>query len=123
MPMNHHSLSVALGRWAVGCRESFRGVCEFLGETFSEGLAMVLHPRRFRFGDAARAFERACCNGLPITTLIGFLLGIVAAAIAAIALHFLCGKGGKYPVPLIPFLSLGAVIAVLWGEPILSALF
>ena len=87
MPMNHHSLSVALGRWAVGCRESFRGVCEFLGETFSEGLAMVLHPRRFRFGDAARAFERACCNGLPITTLIGFLLGLILAFESAAALQ------------------------------------
>ena len=73
-------------------------------------------------GDVKLMFVLGLLLGYKLT-LLGFLLGIVAAAIAAVALHFLCGKGGKYPVPLIPFLSLGAGIAVLWGEPILSALF
>ena len=52
-----------------------------------EGLGMLVHPRRFRFGDAARAFERACCDGLPITTLIGFLLGMILAFESAAALQ------------------------------------
>ena len=52
-----------------------------------EGLGMLVHPRRFRFGDAARAFERACCDGLPITTLIGLLLGLILAFESAAALQ------------------------------------
>ena len=78
---------VDVGRWAVGCRDSFRGACAFLGETAVEGLGMLVHPHRFRFGDCARAFERACCNGLPITTLIGFLLGLILAFESAAALQ------------------------------------
>ena len=80
-------LTVSLGRWAVGCHRSFSGACSFLGETVVEGLGMLLRPRRFRFGDAALAFERACSNGLPITTLIGFLLGLILAFESAAALQ------------------------------------
>jgi phospholipid/cholesterol/gamma-HCH transport system permease protein len=53
----------------------------------AEGAGMIMHPRRFRFGDAARAFERACCDGLPITTLIGFLLGLILAFESAASLQ------------------------------------
>jgi phospholipid/cholesterol/gamma-HCH transport system permease protein len=53
----------------------------------AEGAGMIMRPRRFRFGDAARAFERACCDGLPITTLIGFLLGLILAFESAAALQ------------------------------------
>ena len=86
MTLNPYNLAIALGRWAVGCRESFRGTCAFLGEMVVEGAGMIMHPHRFRFGDAARAFERACCDGLPITTLIGFLLGLILAFESAAAL-------------------------------------
>ena len=86
MPQNSNNLPIALGRWAVGCRDSFRGACAFLGETVVEGLGMLFHPRRFRFGDCSRAFERACCNGLPITTLIGCLLGLILAFESAASL-------------------------------------
>ena len=87
MTLNPYNLAIALGRWAVGCRESFRGICAFLGEMAAEGAGMIMHPHRFRFGDAARAFERACCDGLPITTLIGFLLGLILAFESAAALQ------------------------------------
>jgi len=50
-----------------------------LGETTCEAVGMVFFPRRFRFGDCALAFERAAFNGLPVTTGIGFLLGVILA--------------------------------------------
>ncbi len=87
MRLNPYNLAIALGRWAVGSCESFRGACAFLGEMVAEGAGMIVHPRRFRFGDAARAFERACCDGLPITTLIGCLLGLILAFESAAALQ------------------------------------
>lgn len=80
-------ITSSLGRWAVERREAFGSACAFLGETVVEGLGMLIHPRRFRFGDSARTFERACCNGLPITTLIGFLLGLILAFESAAALQ------------------------------------
>ena len=85
--LNPYNLAIALGRWAVERRLAFRGTCAFLGETMVEGFGMLIRPRRFRFGDAARAFERACCDGLPITTLIGFLLGLILAFESAAALQ------------------------------------
>ena len=66
------------------------------------------------------------CLGLLLgyrLTLVCFFFGIVAAAIVSVVLRFVAGKGGKYPVPLVPFLSLGAVIALLWGNPLLALIF
>ena len=41
----------------------------------------------FRFGDSALAFQRAAFDGLPISTLIGFLLGVILAFQSAAALQ------------------------------------
>ena len=58
----------------------------FLGETFVCAVGMIFHPGRFRFGDFALAFQRAAYGGLPVTTGIGFLLGLILAFESAAAL-------------------------------------
>ena len=58
----------------------------FLGETAVSALTMLVHPRQFRFGDSALAFQRASFDGLPISTGIGFLLGVILAFQSAAAL-------------------------------------
>lgn len=58
----------------------------FLGETAVCSLSMLVHPRQFRFGDSALAFQRATFDGLPISTGIGFLLGVILAFQSAAAL-------------------------------------
>ncbi len=66
------------------------------------------------------------CLGLLLgykLTLVCFLFGIVAAAVAAVILRLYAGKGGKYQLPLVPFLSLGAVAALLWENGLLGLLF
>lgn len=73
-------------------------------------------------GDVKLMFVLGLLLGYKLT-LIGFLVGIVAAAIAAVVLHFVCDKGGKYPIPLVPFLSLGTLVALLCGNQILVLLF
>ncbi len=76
-----------VGRAACGGWDSILGHLAFLGETAVTALGMLLHPGRFRFRDAALAFERAGFNGLLITILIGFLLGLVLAFQSAAALQ------------------------------------
>lgn len=58
----------------------------FLGETVVCALDLLIHPRHFRFADSALAFQRAAFDGLPITTGIGFLLGLILAFQSAGAL-------------------------------------
>lgn len=71
--------SVAVASGAAGC-------LAVLGETCTCAFGMLLHPRRFRFGDAALAFQRAAFDGLPISAGIGFLLGVILAFQSAAAL-------------------------------------
>lgn len=73
-------------------------------------------------GDVKLMFVLGLLLGYKLT-LIGFLIGIITAAIAAILLHFLCDKGGKYPIPLVPFLSFGAMVSLLCGNAIIELLF
>ncbi len=78
---------VAIGRWASEIARGGYGLCAFLGETTAEAWGMLFSLRRFRLRDAALAFERACSNGLPITILIGALLGLILAFESAAALQ------------------------------------
>ena len=67
----------------TGARASFA----FLGETLVCALTALVHPRQFRFRDSALAFQRASYEGLPITTGIGFLLGLILAFECAAAME------------------------------------
>ena len=75
-----------VGRLACEHARAFRENCAFLGETVVRGLAMLARPRQFRFGDCALAFERAGFDGLPITMLVGLLLGLILAFESAASL-------------------------------------
>ncbi len=81
-----HSFFWTVGRSACSAGEAVHDGLAFLGETAMTTLGMLRHPGCFRFRDAALAFERAGFNGLLITILIGFLLGLVLAFQSAAAL-------------------------------------
>ena len=81
------SLSTVIGRCVCGWWRSFWDNAAFLGETAVWTIGMLWHPGRFRFRDSALAFERAGFDGLPITTLIGFLLGLILAFESAASLQ------------------------------------
>ena len=83
----HRPFVVAVGQGVCNWCASARANCAFLGETFANAIVMLVHPRRFRFRDAALAFERAGFDGLPITTGIGFLLGLILAFESAASLR------------------------------------
>ena len=73
------SFLVSIGKNVSDRVSGFVGSCAFLGETLVSALGMFVHPRWFRLGDTALAFERAAFDGLPISTGIGFLLGLILA--------------------------------------------
>lgn len=59
----------------------------FIGESAVCAVSAIVHPRRFRFGDFAVAFQRASFDGLPVTIGVGFLLGVILAFQCAAALR------------------------------------
>lgn len=81
------NLVSTIGRGTVEGLARWRGNLEFLGETLVSAFGMLIHPGRFRFGDFALAFQRASFEGLPITTGIGFLLGLILAFESAAAME------------------------------------
>jgi len=76
-----------IGKATVDGAIRWRGNLEFLGEAFVCLLDLFVHPRRFRFGDCALAFQRAAFDGLLITTGIGFQLGLILAFECAAAME------------------------------------
>jgi leader peptidase (prepilin peptidase) / N-methyltransferase len=52
--------------------------------------------------------------------LLAILLGVFAGGAVAITLLVSGSKGRKDPVPFGPFLALGAVLSLLWGNGILG---
>jgi phospholipid/cholesterol/gamma-HCH transport system permease protein len=81
------SAAAAVGRYVCGLWQGFIDSAAFLGETAVWAVGMLRHPGRFRFRDSALAFERAGFDGLPITILIGFLLGLILAFESAASLQ------------------------------------
>ena len=69
----------AVGRRSCEYAASMRENLAFLGETTVCALSLVVRPRGFRLRDCALAFERASFDALPVTTGIGFLLGLILA--------------------------------------------
>ena len=77
----------SVGRGASERLRSMWTGMAFLGETSVCALAALVHPRRFRFGDSALAFQRASFDGIPVTVGVGFLLGVILAFQCAAALR------------------------------------
>ena len=76
-----------VGQAACEMHANFKINCAFLGEMAVDAVGMLFHPRRFRLRDCALAFERAGFDGVPITILIGGLLGLILAFESAASLH------------------------------------
>ena len=65
----------------------FLSYLSFLGESACCAASALAHPRQFRLGDAALAFQRASFDGFPVTIGVGFLLGVILAFQCAAALR------------------------------------
>ena len=77
----------SVGKGTMGRLRAAHEGLAFLGEATICSVTALVRPRQFRFADFLLAFQRATFDGLPISTGIGFLLGIILAFQSAAALQ------------------------------------
>ncbi len=82
-------------------------------------LAVLAYPKGLGMGDVKLALLLGAMLGAGVSAalFIGFLAGLVPAVVL-VARHGSAAR--KMAVPLVPFLSVGAVIALFFGERLLD---
>jgi leader peptidase (prepilin peptidase) / N-methyltransferase len=82
--------------------------------------AALAYPKGMGMGDVKLALLLGAMLGRTVP--VALFLGMTAALVPGVVLLARHGPAGrKMGVPLAPFLGLGAVVALLWGHPILAA--
>jgi phospholipid/cholesterol/gamma-HCH transport system permease protein len=76
-----------LGRAASEALRGGHSAVAFVGEVGVALVAAVRHPRQVRWGDTLLVAQRMGVEGLPIISLVGFLMGVILAFQSAIALR------------------------------------
>jgi leader peptidase (prepilin peptidase) / N-methyltransferase len=89
--------------------------------TAALGLLHVISPRSMGFGDVKLAFVLGLVLGwLGWRELVlGLFCGFLAGAVVGLALIVLRHRGRKDHLPFGPFLALGTLVVVLWGDVLL----
>jgi phospholipid/cholesterol/gamma-HCH transport system permease protein len=77
--------AVQVGQAAVRIWQDICAQMAFLGEATAAAVALLARPGRLRLRDTLLHFERAGIDALPITLLIGFLLGLILAFMSAMS--------------------------------------
>jgi leader peptidase (prepilin peptidase)/N-methyltransferase len=108
-------------RWGSLARAAIAGTAAFAG-FFAVHLVV---PRGMGFGDVRLAGLVGLATGwLGLGhAFVAFLAGFVFGAVIGVVVVLVTGVGRKTRVPFGPFLSTGAAVAVLWGDPLARALF
>ena len=86
-PQRNTTTSVQLGQASVRVCKEICGQLAFLGEVAASGFSLLVRPGRLRLRDTMLHFERAGIDALPITLLIGFLMGLILAFLSAASLQ------------------------------------
>lgn len=81
------SLAAQVGESTMRIWRDFVEQLAFLGEMVSGFLRLMFHPGRLRWRETLVCFERAGIDALPITLLIGFLIGLILAFMSAASLR------------------------------------
>jgi phospholipid/cholesterol/gamma-HCH transport system permease protein len=81
------SLTERLGRAASTLLDNLGSAVAFVGEVGAGLAAAVRYPGRVRWGDTWLVAQRLGVEGLPIISLVGFLMGVILAFQSAIALR------------------------------------
>ena len=83
-------------------------------------LVVLAHPKGLGMGDVKLALLLGAMLGASVT--VALMIGLFAALIPSAVLVSKHGASArKMGVPLVPFLSLGAVVALFFGDAILDA--
>ena len=70
-------------------------------------------------GDVKFVILLGLITGWP-ESLLGLLIAFISGALVGVMLVFSRSKNIKEAIPFGPFLSLGALVALFWGEQILD---
>lgn len=108
-------------RWGSLARAAIAGVAAFAA-FFAVHLAV---PRGMGFGDVRLAGVLGGATGwLGLGhAFVAFFAAFVLGAVIGIVVMAATGGGRKTRIPFGPFLAAGAVVAIVWGNPIAHALF
>ncbi len=79
----------AVGAGAVGIASDVREQIEFVGALAAALASIVRKPRRMRWAEVGRVFERAGVDAFPVVSFVGFLTGLIIAFEAAQPLKLL----------------------------------
>jgi len=83
-------------------------------------LVVLAHPRGLGMGDVKLALLLGAMLGASVT--VAMMIGLFAALIPSAVLVSMHGASArKMGVPLVPFLSLGAIVALFFGDAVLDA--
>lgn len=98
---------------------SVEWILSALGAGFVLFLIVLVYPRGLGMGDVKlSAFLGA---GLGVSVIVALFVGFFVAFIPAFALFVRRGREArKATIPLGPFLALGGVVALFWGDAILD---
>jgi len=78
-------------------------------------LVVVLSRGGMGFGDVKMAGLMGLALGFPII-FMGLFIGIMIGGLVAIGLLLMKAKGRKHAIPFGPFLAIGAMTALIWGD-------
>ena len=108
-------------RWGGLGRGAIAGAAAFVG-FFAVHLAV---PRGMGFGDVRLAGLIGLATGwLGLGhAFVAFFAAFLLGALVGIGVMVVSGGGRKTRIPFGPFMAAGAVIAVVWGNPVAHALF
>jgi leader peptidase (prepilin peptidase) / N-methyltransferase len=91
-----------------------------LGASFFLFAALLAYPRGMGMGDVKLALLLGVVLGNAVA--VAFMVGMLAALVPSIAILVRHGAAGrKMGIPFGPFLALGGVVALFWGEAMLDA--
>ncbi|MHB8329681.1 MAG: prepilin peptidase [Acidimicrobiales bacterium] len=108
-------------RWGSLARAAIAGAVAFAA-FFAVHLAV---PKGMGFGDVRLAGVIGLATGwLGLGhAFVAFFAAFVLGAVAGVAFIVAVGGGRKTRIPFGPFMAAGAVLSVLWGNPLAHALF
>ncbi|MBL8397389.1 MAG: ABC transporter permease [Candidatus Accumulibacter sp.] len=77
---------LGLGRWVLTAIDHLRGMIALLGQLILDLIHLGRHPRDMPWREFSAHLYKSGAQALPVTTLIGFLIGIVVSYLAALQL-------------------------------------
>lgn len=108
---------IKLGRSEISLINLFWGV--IIGGGLFLLLVVLSREKWMGWGDVKLGFLLGLLLGYPFI-IVSHLLSFISGAIVSLIMIMACGRKLKSEIPFAPFLIIGAVVAIFWGEKIIN---